>query len=85
MDRKSIKPYTIPPDNADEKPLHLKVGSLIWFPIFSIHRDPNYFPNPERFDPERFSEENKHNIKPFSYMPFGSGPKNCIGNSYIIA
>lgn len=48
-------------------------------PIMAIHRDPQYFENPLKFDPERFSDENKHNIKPFTYIPFGLGPRNCIG------
>ena len=45
----------------------------------SLHRDPEYFPDPEKFYPERFSDENKQKIVPFSYLPFGSGPRNCIG------
>ena len=47
--------------------------------VNSIHMDPLYHPDPEKFDPERFSDENKHNIKPFTFMPFGMGPRICIG------
>lgn len=43
----------------------------ITIPIFSIHRDPDYFPDPETFDPERFSEENIKKITPFTFLPFG--------------
>lgn len=45
--------------------------------------DPEYFPNPEQFDPERFNKENKKNIKDFTYIPFGEGPRMCLG-MYII-
>ncbi|CAG5032386.1 unnamed protein product [Parnassius apollo] len=47
-------------------------GEALQIPIWAFHRDPKYFPDPEKFDPERFSEENKYKIKPFTYMPFGS-------------
>lgn len=44
----------------------------ITIPIFSIHRDPEYFPDPETFDPERFSEENFKKMTPFTFLPFGN-------------
>lgn len=53
----------------------------------SIHRDPQYFQNPNKFDPERFSEENRHLIDLMTYMPFGYGPRNCIGkdkHTYLV-
>ncbi|KOB66771.1 Cytochrome P450, partial [Operophtera brumata] len=56
----------------------LRKGESIGIPVWGIHRDPAFFPDPDRFDPERFSEQNKHSIKPCTYMPFGSGPRNCI-------
>lgn len=44
-----------------------------------IHSDPEYYPEPEKFIPERFNEENKKNITPYTYFPFGDGPRTCIG------
>lgn len=52
-------------------------------PIWAIHRDPNLFPRPNEFDPERFSEMNKANINPMSYMPFGIGSRSCLGEIVI--
>lgn len=52
-------------------------------PIYSLHRDGKYWENPLKFDPERFSDENKHKITSNTYLPFGNGPRNCIGNLII--
>ncbi|XP_062562149.1 probable cytochrome P450 6g2 isoform X2 [Armigeres subalbatus] len=54
----------------------------ILVPIYAIHRDPKYFPDPLRFNPERFSKENIGNIVPCSYMPFGVGPRTCLGSHF---
>lgn len=62
----------------------LKAGDNIVIPIAGLHRDPKYFPNPDKFDPERFSEENKNNIPPSTYMPFGAGPRTCIANRFAL-
>lgn len=43
--------------------------------------DTVFSPNPIKFDPERFSDENKEDIKPQTYLPFGSGPRNWIGKT----
>uniref|UniRef100_A0AAR5PXI1 Cytochrome P450 n=1 Tax=Dendroctonus ponderosae TaxID=77166 RepID=A0AAR5PXI1_DENPD len=84
VDRVATKPYTIEPVNADEKPVHLKIGDLFWIPMFGFHRDPKNFENPTKFDPERFSDENKGNIKPYTYVPFGAGPRNCIASRFAL-
>ncbi|KAH0999851.1 hypothetical protein HUJ04_005341, partial [Dendroctonus ponderosae] len=84
VDRVATKPYTIEPVNADEKPVHLKLGDLFWIPMFGFHRDPKNFENPTKFDPERFSDENKGNIKPYTYVPFGAGPRNCIASRFAL-
>ncbi|KAK5641518.1 hypothetical protein RI129_010065 [Pyrocoelia pectoralis] len=84
IDRVSVKPYTIHPKDSSEKPLHLEEGSVIWFPACSLHHDKKYFPNPEKFEPERFNEQNKHKINPFAYLPFGAGPRSCIGSRFAL-
>ncbi|CAK1600344.1 unnamed protein product [Parnassius mnemosyne] len=48
-------------------------------PVYAIHRDERYYPNPELFDPERFSPENMSKIPKFSYLPFGEGNRSCLG------
>lgn len=57
----------------------LPQGMPIYIPAAGFHYDPQYFPDPYKFDPERFSSENKRNIASGTYMPFGMGPHNCIG------
>lgn len=68
----------IEPELPGEVPVRIDKGLVVTIPIFAIHRDAQYYENPERFDPERFSDENKRNITPATYMPFGLGPRNCI-------
>ncbi|XP_055923103.1 probable cytochrome P450 9f2 isoform X4 [Eupeodes corollae] len=63
----------------DDVHVTIKAGETIAIPIVGFHQDEQYFPNPEKFDPERFSDENKGNIRPFTYLPFGIGPRSCLG------
>jgi cytochrome P450 len=49
---------------------------------FVTHRDPRYFPDPLRFDPERFTTEAKSKRAKFTYFPFGAGVRQCIGESF---
>ncbi|XP_076289945.1 cytochrome P450 6k1-like [Lasioglossum baleicum] len=73
LDRLPTKDYKIP--NSD---LVLKKDTPVYIPVAALHHDPEYFPNPEKFDPMRFSKQNEHKIRPFTYMPFGEGPRICI-------
>lgn len=81
-DRSVNKPYVL--ETSDGSKVQLNVGDGIWFPLDAIHMDPKYYPNPEVFDPERFSDTNKGSIQPGTYFPFGIGPRNCIGSRFAL-
>ncbi|XP_055923101.1 probable cytochrome P450 9f2 isoform X3 [Eupeodes corollae] len=68
----------------DEIDVTIKVGQHLWIPIVGYHLDERYFSDPLKFDPERFSDENKGSILPFTYLPFGVGPRNCIANRFAL-
>ena len=51
---------------------------------YAIHHNEEYYPSPEKFKPERFLPENRDQIKPFTYLPFGSGPRNCVGMRFAL-
>ncbi|XP_075535440.1 cytochrome P450 4V2-like [Dermacentor variabilis] len=63
---------------------NLPKGLSCFINLYSLHRNPNEFDRPEEYVPERFmSEENSHR-HPFSYVPFSAGPKNCLGQKFVM-
>lgn len=81
-DRLALKDYNV--DLGNGKKLTIKKDQNVYFPIYHLHHDPDFFPNPEKFDPHRFSDENKDSIMQGSYLPFGLGPRTCIGSRYAL-
>ncbi|CAG9565553.1 unnamed protein product [Danaus chrysippus] len=72
--RGCTKEYRIPDSDVT-----IEEGTLVLIPIHSIQMDPEIFQDPETFDPERFSPERKKLIHPCHWMPFGEGPRKCLG------
>jgi cytochrome P450 len=60
----------------------ISAGSSILMSQYLMHHDARYFPEPERFDPERWNPQEKAKRPRFSYFPFGGGPRSCIGEPF---
>jgi cytochrome P450 family 6 len=73
--RIATQAYQVPDDS-----LTIEKGQKLIIPIHSLHYNPKYFPDPEVFNPERFSSEEKAKRVRGTYLPFGDGPRICIGN-----
>ncbi|XP_050513845.1 cytochrome P450 6j1-like isoform X2 [Diabrotica virgifera virgifera] len=72
LDREAVSDYRL--EGTD---LVIEKGTGVYIPLFAFMRDPKYFPNPEKFDPERFADNNV-NAEELLYFPFGEGPRACI-------
>ncbi|GFQ97635.1 cytochrome P450 4C1 [Trichonephila clavata] len=59
-------------------------GSNCFILISSLHKDKEVFPDPEKFDPDRFLPENLAKIPEYGYIPFSAGPRNCIGQKFAV-
>lgn len=75
LQRQAIADYVVPghPKYVIEK------GTNVFIPVIAIHHDPEIYPEPEKFDPERFAPEELLSRDSITWLPFGDGPRNCIG------
>jgi cytochrome P450 len=76
--------WTIARRNLNEMEIdghRIPADSIIMILPYITHRDPQFWPDPETFDPERFSPENSHNRPRYAYFPFGGGARQCIGQN----
>ena len=62
----------------------IRQGADLMVSPYVLHRNPAVFPDPERFDPERFTAEREKELPRYAYLPFGAGPRVCIGNSFAM-
>jgi len=70
-------------DEIDGHPI--RKGTTVNIPIWTIHRSPRYWDRPLEFDPDRFAPENAAALCKGAYLPFGAGPRQCIGNTFALA
>jgi cytochrome P450 family 6 len=78
LDRMCYSDYELPATTGNGT-VTLPAGTSVYIPVLGLHHDPTYYPEPEKFDPDRFTEENKHSRPNYTYIPFGEGPRMCIG------
>ncbi|OXA44601.1 Cytochrome P450 3A13 [Folsomia candida] len=84
LDRICNNDYALPETKNGGKRRIIRKGTVIAVPADAFHKDEQYFPNPFKFDPTRFNQENKAKRNPYAYMPFGIGPRSCIGMRFAI-
>uniref|UniRef100_A0A2M3ZKN3 Putative cytochrome n=1 Tax=Anopheles braziliensis TaxID=58242 RepID=A0A2M3ZKN3_9DIPT len=82
-DRLCTKEYVIPAEGVHPA-ITIPKGANVSIPVAGLHYDPRYYPDPDRFDPERFNEQNRQKLHPAVYLPFGIGPRNCIGSRFAL-
>ncbi|XP_071578154.1 cytochrome P450 4C1-like isoform X1 [Temnothorax nylanderi] len=74
----------IPAEDVKLQSYLVPAGTFLHLNIYGVHRDPNFWSNPEVFDPDRFLPEKIRHRHPYSYLPFSAGPRNCIGQRFAM-
>lgn len=81
LDRVCVKEFELPPATSNARSVKVKPGDVIWYLPFAIQRDPRYFSESHKFNPDRFLNGE---ISQPTYVPFGLGPRFCIGNRFAL-
>ena len=71
-------------EDFDLNGIHIPAGTEVVIPIYALHHDPDAWEDPEKFDPERFRGPAKDARHAFQFLPFGAGPRNCIGMRFAL-
>jgi cytochrome P450 family 9 len=82
VDRYCVKDYLY--EDNDGLKFKIEKGHALWIPIVGLHHDERYYKDAGTFNPERFSPENRKDINLNAYLPFGVGPRNCIGSRFAL-
>lgn len=83
LKRRATKPFVL--ENSNGEKVAVSPGDGIWLPAFIMQNDPQYYVDPDQFDPERFNDENRKLHVTGTYAPFGLGQRDCIGCQYPMA
>ncbi|KAK5643819.1 hypothetical protein RI129_007664 [Pyrocoelia pectoralis] len=84
LTKRCTREFVLPPMITNGKSVVLQPGIPVIIPTFSLHYDSAHFSDPIKFDPHRFDEK-YDKIKKGSYIPFGEGPRMCIGQKFALA
>lgn len=84
LDRVCTKTYELPPAVPGAKPYTLRPGMNLWIPVCAIHTDSKHYENPDKFEPERFVNDGKRILNSGAFIPFGLGPRMCIGHRFAM-
>ena len=81
VERIATQDYTL---ETRDKKIKIPKGTVIYVPVHAIQHDPEFYPNPEEYQPERFLPEARGSITPYTYLPFVAGPRNCVGMRFAL-
>nr|AKH03523.1 cytochrome P450 3026D3 [Paracyclopina nana] len=79
IQRNTTKDYKIPGHD-----LVIEKGNDVWINVMQMHTNPKYYPNPHEFNPDHFTREAKANRNPCAFLPFGQGPRGCLGMRFAL-
>lgn len=77
INRITVADYLVPGTTTT-----IEKGRKVFIPVYGIHHDPEHYPDPEKFDPDRFTADAIQQRHSMAFLPFGNGPRNCLGQRF---